>query len=282
LVLTTLDSDRTDVAYVTVTDPAADSGFARGSLTVVGPDGTSTAATFDDNDLISGDDHAGTYRVVLSPQHATGNAVVGSYAVVRAFLWSRRDRDATVPSADVPASGGFSVVHAGGDDTEAPTMNSLEISPGHIDTTSAPDSVTFTVHVRDGGGTGTTSGVSEFGVDLESVASSSVVPITAESTTSGWDVSQLQSGSDTDGIYVVTVTVPSGTRRGTWSLADAYVVDYAGNSTSYSISPDSSIGEVSTSLIGGSNHRVVNDATADDTVAPSVKSLTIDGIAGAR
>src|SRR5205823_687379 len=104
-----------------------------------------------------------------------------------AFLWSRRDRDAAVPSADVPASGMFSVVKAGTDDTAAPTMTSLEVSPGHIDTTAADDFVTFTMHVHDGGGTGATSGVSEFGVELHSVLDGSVAPIFADLSTAAWD-----------------------------------------------------------------------------------------------
>src|SRR3954454_6246366 len=277
--------DRPAVAYVTVDDPAADSGFDHGAINVLSPTPGSTpvAVPFDALSRVSGDAHAGVYRVSLSPGLIDGatDPADGTYTVGSVDMWSRADRDATVASHSANAAAldalpsatrVFTVVHADGD-TEAPTIQSIEVAPAHIDTTTADKAVTVTVHAVD---TGTpTSGIQTIDVTLASLFGPGTVSGgfggIADSLTAQ---DAIQAGDDTDGTYVITVPVPQWSTPGDWTLDSASISDNEANGANYQRTPTLPA-DVDISAIGGVSHGFTNDAVASDTTAPAVAAITV-------
>ena len=100
------------------------------------------------------------------------------------------------------------------EDTEPPVLESLSISPATVNTTSSAQTVTVTAHITDN-----QSGVQYADIGIFSPGHHQIEP--------GF---HLISGTDTDGMYESTLTLPQGSEVGAWK-ARVRLSDYDGNAT---------------------------------------------------
>jgi hypothetical protein len=113
------------------------------------------------------------------------------------------------------------VTQTGADDSNAPVIRSMAISPGPFDTSTSPATVRVTVRATD----------DLSGVFLDSVSWSSMKMVTLISPSQqlASAVLQLVSGDDHDGTLVGDVTLPLHSEQGTWTVRDVNIYDRAGN-----------------------------------------------------
>jgi hypothetical protein len=188
----------------------------------------------------SGAQHATGY--LTQAQRTAGSPLDGTYATIVTIprasetgTWSATvslvdtvGNTASLTSTQLAAAGddsGFQQTGAG--DTAAPTVLSLAISPPTIDTSQAPATITVTTRITDN-----LSGVSN---GSPQPPSQLVLqgPTGSHHVQATFGLAQRVSGSNTDGIYSTTVTVPHYAEQGTWSVASYTVVDNVGNQRVY-------------------------------------------------
>jgi hypothetical protein len=121
--------------------------------------------------------------------------------------------------AAVGAPPGFT--QTGADDTNAPVIRSVAISPGPVDTSTSPATVTVTVRATDD--------LSGVFLDSASWSSMNMVTLISPSQQTASAVLQLASGDDHDGTLVGHVTLPLHSEQGTWTVRDVNIYDRAGN-----------------------------------------------------
>jgi hypothetical protein len=103
-------------------------------------------------------------------------------------------------------------------DTTPPALTSFSFSPTQVDTTSTPATLNVTAQITD---------------DLSGVAGALVqfVSPSGQHYASAWF--GLSSGTNLNGTYSGTVTIPAFTEPGAWTVNDLYVVDNVGNTHYY-------------------------------------------------
>jgi len=101
-----------------------------------------------------------------------------------------------------------------GQDVEPPNVLSFDFDPKAVDTLASSQDITFTARLTD---------------DLSGVRSSELQFLSPSENQyiGGWI--NLISGSELDGIYEMTMTVPKYSERGTWKLSFLTIVDNVGN-----------------------------------------------------
>jgi hypothetical protein len=116
-------------------------------------------------------------------------------------------------------------------DTTAPQLVSVDFTPKTVDVSNGSQLVTVTAHLTDAGSTCPICGNS--GVNYAYFYFYS--PSGNQSVAVGFDSSRRVSGTAQDGIYQNTLTIPTVSESGNWTLTFGYVYDLLGNHTYYSI-----------------------------------------------
>jgi Ca2+-binding RTX toxin-like protein len=109
---------------------------------------------------------------------------------------------------------------AGGCDTDAPQLEQVTIFPGSIDTSSGPEDVTFTLELAD----------AVTGIDA---AASEVALAAPNGTPRGSAPLELVAGTQHDGTFEATISVPHYAPEGAWT-AGLLLADNAGNEEAWS------------------------------------------------
>lgn len=182
----------------------------RSRVTVFTPGGAERGST--PLELASGDPTGGSFTgsVTIPRLAPQGNWTVSLRLVDFA------GNDHVFTSSDLIAAefpGGFEQT-APGDDA-APDLTAFTFTPTQVDTSLAAASMTFDLQVTDD-----QSGIA--------VAGSDVTVRAPDGQELAADPLQLISGSPTDGNYRTTITIPSGSIPGTWTVS-VTLVDQAGN-----------------------------------------------------
>ena len=203
---TTSAARATAVVRVADTAPAGvtPAGFAEGTLTLAnGAGGTQLGPFgFDDTQRVSGSTMDGTYDVpVTVPQGAPAGTYSGTV-----YLQDLAGNHTTAPAAAT-----LTVTRAA--DTTAPTLVSLQASPGTVDITQNGGTVHFAARLTDAG-----SGTKDARLTLTAPdGSTDYVDLTRDT------------GSSADGVWTADYPVESWTQTGTWTVG-ATVDDFFGNS----------------------------------------------------
>jgi hypothetical protein len=113
------------------------------------------------------------------------------------------------------------ITQTGADDSNAPVIRSVAMSPGPVDTSTSPAAVRVTVRATDD--------LSGLFLDSVSWSSMNMVTLISPSQQVASAVLQLVSGDDHDGILVGDVTLPLHSEQGTWTVRDVNIFDRAGN-----------------------------------------------------
>lgn len=211
-------------------------------------------------DLVSGDEHGGVWQTVIRiPKGQTG----GDWNVgVDPLDWAHKDDSPvqwmgpdlyrywtndgqTLDPYAQPLPDGlgrFTVV--GTSDSVPPTIDSLTLSPDHVDTLNGPAKVSVTVHAHDAPG----EGVTDVGLALTSMTDpqDQLVPLL--------DLT-LTDGSDTDGTWTGTLTLPQGSPPSTywvqaWAEDLTHFRSYVSSDAPFADDPDQT-------LLPGDPHLVV-------------------------
>src|SRR5260370_7688366 len=112
-------------------------------------------------------------------------------------------------------------------DTQPPVLTSFTFSPMAVNTTTSSASVTVTAQVTDN-----LSGIEE--VDTEFLS-----PLGDQYQRCGMS---LSSGTNLNGTYQCTITIPAYSEAGTWSVDSVYVQDNVGNWQQYTTNQLSALG----------------------------------------
>lgn len=166
-----------------------------------------TLILFGSGERISGDPMDGIYSVDLTvPLYAQpGLWRVDSF--VRDHDGNQVSFGPSQTAYPIPADMKFTVVNNGPEDNVAPSLDSASVSPPAVDTASAPATVTFTVGVSDA-----LSGL-DFGfvnlTDPDGEDRYEIFPYFGDG--------ERSSGDANSGIYVTSVTLPQGSKAGTWT-----------------------------------------------------------------
>jgi hypothetical protein len=211
---------RTVTYTVHVTDDL--SGVLGGHVKFLSPSGGHSAATsFQEPwSRISGTDLDGVYRETITfPQYSE----TGIWTIEFVTPVDKASNQAGFGPAELAAMGfPTTVTVTGVPDTSPPTLLDFSFSPTVLDTSSGPGLVTFTVRLAD---------------DLAGVFGGHVAftsPTGASSAGSSFqDPFARISGTDLDGVYRETITIPQFSETGTWRLSYVIPIDKAGNQTSY-------------------------------------------------
>lgn len=148
-------------------------------------------------------------------------------------------------------------VISSGQDTEAPVLTAISVSPGSVDVASSDAVLTITLAITD----------DDSGIDFGNIILYDGSGGFIESTYFDASASYLVSGNDTDGTYEVTATLARYSPPGTWEVR-VLIFDNAGRERRYGGS-----GEVFPNP-GDQFFTVVNNGTVD-TTAPNVSSIGI-------
>ena len=149
-------------------------------------------------------------------------------------------------------------------DAAPPQVTAFSLTPSHVNTESADQTVTLTVTLTDMAGVGMT-----------------YAHIAPQKTDRPQIVFTLQriSGDEFNGVYTGTATLPTGSQSGTW-CADLWFRDRVENSA---VLPPEALEK----LFGADRVRVINDAVVADTSPPTIVAYSmtpaeIDSSAGAQ
>ena len=146
----------------------------------------------------------------------------GFWALSSVFLRDSAGNMGNVPPNELAAVGGpagFS--QTGADDTTSPQIRSVTMTPGEVDTSTGPATVTVTVRASDD--------LSGLFVDGVAAGSQNMVTLISPSQQRATALLELTSGTDKDGTLVAHVTLPLHSEQGTWTLQWVTVLDRAGN-----------------------------------------------------
>src|SRR6185436_7210099 len=132
-------------------------------------------------------------------------------------------------------------------DTTPPTLQSFEISPGAVDTTGGPATVTLTARISDDlsgvAASGAGAGLSQLAFQSPS-GTASVLAVF-------YDGFNLISGTRLDGTYSRAVTIPQFAESGTWSLSHFLLYDQAGNVQSLTAAQVAALGFPTSFVVNG-------------------------------
>ena len=127
-------------------------------------------------------------------------------------------------------------------DTTAPQLKSLYIAPTTVDVSAQSQTITFTANITD---------------DASGFASGQII-ITSPSTNRSCSANAVKSsGTNLDGIWTFTITIPQSSETGTWKVTQIRLQDVAGN------------------LFESTGGQAIQVTGAADTTAPQLVSLSI-------
>jgi hypothetical protein len=232
-------------------------------------DGITTAAS---QVVLRGPSGAHHARATLSVDHRTaGNPLDATYVVVVTLpRWSEQgqwsvesvtllDQVGNRQSLTAP---GVTFAQVGIGDTSAPQFRSFSLSTTRVDVRTSSASIVVRSRIVDD-----LSGAAEGIVD----SATSVVftsPSGRQRLTVPFGASQLLSGSELDGNYSMSATVPAHAEPGAWKLSDAWPTDAAGNVGHLGPSDWSAKGFAA-------SFTVVSDTPADsDPTVPTIPATT--------
>lgn len=180
-------------------------GSEDGTVTVFDPDGNvAETIFFTPGDRVSGDAHAGVYEVSFEPG---ANALHGIWRVAVELLEFGSGRSSNYGPGDrafaLTDSEQFFVGGADPDDTEAPRIHQIEVTPIPVDVTNGSREAVVTVHVSD-----LPFGYSNGYVTLHNPDGSQTGAFYLGDTI----------GDEFNGIHQATITVPHFAKPGTWTL----------------------------------------------------------------
>lgn len=127
----------------------------------------------------------------------------------------------TATSEGKSASAGVTVTV---DERTPPRLVGFSFTPGQVDVSAAPATVEFSVHAADGG-----LGVAHFSVEFQRAAPAMAVGCSGGKFGNGG----LVSGTPEDGVWKCKATFPRGAAAGAWSVPVLFVIDAAGNQSTY-------------------------------------------------
>ena len=193
-----------------LTDPVTGIDPATSEVAIAAPDGTARGSA--PLELVAGTEHSGTFEgTVTVPQYAPEGAWTASLLLTdkagNAEAWSSQE----LVSAGFPAS----FDQAGPGDEDTPELTAFSITPGSIDTSAAAQDLTFSLGVTDG----------LAGLDL---ANSHVEILSPAGEPRGEDALSLVSGTEHNGTFGATITVPRFSPQGAWTV-NVVLADNAGN-----------------------------------------------------
>jgi titin len=159
-------------------------------------------------------------------------------------------------------------------DTTAPTWGEVTVTPATVSTGATSATVTVTAHILDDQA-GITASTPSYGGGASLTFR---VPGSDQSVFASLSASNRISGTETDGVYRATISLPRYTAKGVWSIASAYVTDAANNSRSLYSPAELTAAGLTASF---------EQTAAGDTTAPKFAGLTftpdsVDTSAGAR
>ncbi len=203
------------------------SGVANSPFAFYSPPGPSDSqvqmGTFGASNLISGNANDGVYQVTLTfPQYSQS----GTWYISYVYLNDQVGNTTHYQQQDL-TNLGFSTtlqVTSLGADVTPPVVRSLTISPGLIDVTNGPQSVTVTARITD---------------DISGVANSTFAfysppgPSGSQVQMGTFGPSNRISGNANDGIYQTTVTFPQYGQVGAWYISYLRLYDQVGNVITY-------------------------------------------------
>ena len=140
---------------------------------------------------------------------------------------------------------------AGGCDTSAPLLDELTIFPGSVDTSGGPADITFTLELTD----------AITGIDA---AASQVAIAAPDGTPRGSAPLELVAGTEHDGTFEVTFTLPQYSPAGAWT-ASLLLSDNAGNEQAWSTQE----------LLGGGFPASFDQSGSGDEDAPELTAFSI-------
>ena len=245
----TNSGDKTGIVDVHFTDTG--SGVESVEVTVTSPSGTRTAHGYASAGALTagGTTNNGSIPVAVRIPQWTED---GPWGITEVVLTDVAGNRAVFDKAALDATAGLDrtfTVNAG-DDTVAPSLTTLALTPSTVDTTSHANDLLVTAGLTDA-----TSGVSYARIQIASPGTPPRTYLAYLSPASGTP----QSGTWTD-----TITLPKGSLPGTYSVTHVDVYDEAGNTRSYT--PDQ--------LPAGTT-KTVNVIGTADTSAPTLSSVTV-------
>ncbi len=193
-------------------------------------DGVTTAAS---QVVLRGPSGAHHARATLSVDHRTaGNALDATYVVVVTLpRWSEQGQWSVESVTLVDQVGnrqsftapGVTFTQVGIGDTSAPQFRSFSLSTTNLDVRTSSASIVVRSRIVDD-----LSGAAE-GITDSSTSVVFMSPSGRQRLTVPFGASQLLSGSELDGNYSMSATVPAHAEPGAWKLSDAWPTDAAGN-----------------------------------------------------
>lgn len=235
-------ADITETAQsVTVTLDITDdaSGLQSGNLFLYNAASDYVASTyFTAAQRTAGDALDGTYEVSLDIPMLGAPGTWRIDALVADVNGNLRQYGPTNTAFPVPADMTFTVVNNGDVDDIAPEMTLATVSPGEVDTSGGPGTLTFTIHGNDAAS----------GVDYGLIYPSSPTNGLQVDLITYFDDSYRTAGDEFDGTYEVEINLPPGSDPGEWNF-DVYLKDNVGNA---SFTPGGSF-QVTNSGGGGSD-----------------------------
>ena len=159
--------------------------------------------------LVSGDDKDGTYEATVTVPTTTA---AGDYSINSGFIYDIYENQAGTVTDEGAANGGVTINSSR--ESNPPVLSNLTASPSTVDVTSEAATITLSIGVTD-----------ESGVDITQFLSKPQLNKTGSPTITANANWALVSGDDKDGTYEATVTVPTTTAAGDYSINSGFIYD---------------------------------------------------------
>ena len=159
--------------------------------------------------LVSGDDKDGTYQATVTVPTTTAT---GDYSINSGFIYDIYENQETTVTDAGAANGGVTINSSR--ESNSPVLSNLTASPSTVDVTTEAATITLSIDVTD-----------ESGVDVTQFLSKPQLNKTGSPTISADANWALVSGDDKDGTYQATVTVPTTTATGDYSINSGFIYD---------------------------------------------------------
>jgi IPT/TIG domain/Bacterial Ig-like domain len=239
-------SSQTVTVSANITDDL--SGVASASVVFESPNGKQVTAGGEFS-KVSGTETNGIYESVI-----TFNQFIqsGTWRVRAVSLRDNVGNEATLSATQLEAKGFPATVKvSSSDDSEAPALAGLTISPSSVNTTSSSESVTVTAEITDN-----LSGFDHGSVVFESPSGKVITNIASFTKVSG---------SATSGTYEAKVTFKPYVQGGTWKVSNLNLTDAVGNEANLSASQ----------IEGKGFPATVHVESSEDTEPPVLTGLAI-------
>ena len=195
------------------------SGVDRVQLEFESPSGNQHAMMFAREGPISGTPADGVFaRTVTVPQYSES----GTWQLYRAFVTDKDDNTASYDLEELKALGlsASFEVSVNQEDITPPELVELTLDKSEVDTNAGPATIAITLRATDD-----LSGIFVVKVEFESPS--------RDKTLRPYETWKPVEGSSTDGVQVVTLTVPQSSESGIWKIDRVYLRDEVGNSKTY-------------------------------------------------